>query len=49
MAQIAQIAEGGESPANCVGTAAHESTRATMLYDRTGKKVTLDEIERVRI
>ncbi|MEQ8819291.1 MAG: hypothetical protein RLY93_03545 [Sumerlaeia bacterium] len=29
--------------------AAHESTRTTMLYDRTGEKVTLDKIERVRI
>jgi site-specific recombinase XerD len=29
--------------------AAHESPRTTKLYDRTGDKITLDEVERIRI
>ncbi len=28
--------------------AAHESSQTTRLYDRTGDKITLDEIERIR-
>jgi hypothetical protein len=29
--------------------AAHESPRATKLYDRTGDGITLDEVERITI
>jgi hypothetical protein len=29
--------------------AAHESPRATKLYDRTGDEITLDEVERIAI
>ena len=29
--------------------AAHESPRTTMLYDRTGDEITLDEVERIVI
>jgi hypothetical protein len=29
--------------------AAHESPRTTKLYDRTGDKITLDEVERIAI
>lgn len=29
--------------------AAHESPRTTMLYDRTGNDITLNEVERIRI
>jgi hypothetical protein len=29
--------------------AAHESSRPTKLYDRTGDEITLDEVERIGI
>jgi hypothetical protein len=29
--------------------AAHESSRTTKLYDRTGDEITLDEVERITI
>ena len=34
---------------NAQRMAAHESPRTIKLYDRTGDKITLDEIERIRI
>jgi hypothetical protein len=34
---------------NAQAIAAHESPRTTKLYDRTGDKITLDEIERIII
>jgi hypothetical protein len=34
---------------NAQAIAAHESPRATKLYDCTGDKITLDEVERIRI
>jgi integrase len=34
---------------NAQSMAAHASARTTKLYDRTGDKITLDEIERLRI
>lgn len=42
------IANGG-SLENAAKIAAHESSRTTMLYDRTSDAISLDEIERVRI
>ncbi len=32
---------------NELGIAAHENPRTTMLYDRSGDEISLDEIERV--
>jgi hypothetical protein len=34
---------------NAQAMAAHESPRTTKLYDRTGDKITLDEVERIAI
>jgi hypothetical protein len=34
---------------NAARIAAHESTRTTQLYNRTGDEVSLDEIERILI
>ena len=41
--------ENGGTLENAQRIAAHESPRTTKLYDRTGDKVSLEEIERVRI
>lgn len=42
------LANGGKIE-DAAAIAGHESPRTTKLYDRTGEKITLDEIERVRI
>ena len=34
---------------NARAIAAHESSQTTRLYDRTGDKITLDEVERIVI
>ena len=34
---------------NAQAMAAHESSRTTKLYDRTGDEITLDEVERITI
>ena len=39
----------GGTLANTQAMAAHESPRTTKLYDGTGDKITLDEIERITI
>lgn len=39
----------GCGPWPSAGIAAHETPRTTQLYDRTSDKVTLDNIERIRI
>jgi site-specific recombinase XerD len=39
----------GGSLENAQAIAAHESPRTTKLYDRTGDKITLDEVERILI
>ena len=46
---ITTFLENGGTIENAQAIAAHESPRTTMLYDRTGDKVTLDEIERIII
>ena len=46
---ITAFMDNGGRLEDAAAIAAHESTRTTMLHDRTGEKVTLDEIERVRI
>jgi integrase len=39
----------GAALENAQAMAAHESPRTTRLYDRTGDKITLDEVERITI
>lgn len=46
---ITAFLENGGTIENAQAIAAHESPRTTKLYDRTGDKITLDEIERIRI
>jgi hypothetical protein len=41
--------EAGGTLENAQAMAAHESPRATKLYDRTGDEITLDEVERITI
>jgi integrase/recombinase XerD len=41
--------ENGGTIENAQGIAAHESPRATKLYDRTSDEITLDEVERIAI
>jgi hypothetical protein len=41
--------EAGGTLENAQAMAAHESTRTTKLYDRTGDEITLDEVERITI
>jgi hypothetical protein len=41
--------EGGGTLENAQTMAAHESPRTTKLYDRTGDKITPDEVERIQI
>lgn len=46
---ITAYLENGGTIENAQAIAAHESPRTTKLYDRTGDKVTLDEVERILI
>ena len=46
---ITTFLENGGSIENAQAIAAHNSPRTTKLYDRTGDKITLDEIERIII
>jgi integrase/recombinase XerD len=46
---ITAYLDGGGSLENAQAMAAHESPRMTKLYDRTGDKITLDEVERIEI
>jgi integrase/recombinase XerD len=46
---ITAYLEAGGTLENAQAMAAHESPRATKLYDRTGDEITLDEIERISI
>lgn len=46
---ITAYLENGGTIENAQAIAAHNTVRTTQLYDRTGDKVTLDEIERIRI
>jgi len=41
--------EAGGKLENAQAMAAHESTRTTKLYDRTGEEIALDEVERIAI
>jgi integrase len=46
---ITAYLEAGGTLENAQAMAAHESPRATKLYDRTGDEITLDEVERITI
>lgn len=46
---ITAYLEAGGTLENAQAMAAHESPRTTKLYDRTGDKITLDEVERIMI
>jgi len=46
---ITSFLENGGAIETAQAIAAHESPRTTKLYDRTGDKITLEEVERVRI
>jgi hypothetical protein len=46
---ITAYLEAGGTLENAQAVAAHESPRATKLYDRTGDDIALDEVERSRI
>jgi site-specific recombinase XerD len=46
---ITAYLEAGGTLENAQAMAAHESPRTTKLYDRTGDKITLDEVERIGI
>src|SRR5215471_4825826 len=46
---ITAYMDAGGTLENAQRMAAHESPRTTKLYDRTGDKITLDEVERIRI
>ena len=46
---ITAYLEGGGSLEHAQTMAAHESPRTTKLYDRTDDKITLDEVERIKI
>jgi hypothetical protein len=41
--------ENGGTLEHAQAMAAHESPRTTKLYDRTKERLTLDEIERIRL
>lgn len=41
--------DNGGTIENAQAIAAHESSRTTKLYDRTGDSLSLDEIERIAI
>ena len=46
---ITAYLEAGGTLENAQAMAAHESSRTTKLYDRTGDEITLDEVERIGI
>lgn len=46
---ITAYLEAGGTLENAQAMAVHESPRTTKLYDRTGDKITLDEVERITI
>ena len=46
---ITAYLEAGGTLENAQAMAAHESSRTTKLYDRTGDEITLDEVERIAI
>jgi integrase len=46
---ITTYLDNGGSLENAQAMAAHESPRTTKLYDRTKERLTLDEIERIRL
>ena len=46
---ITTYLEAGGTLENTQAMAAHESSRTTKLYDRTGDEITLDEVERIGI
>jgi len=46
---ITSFLENGGAIETAQAIAAHESPRTTKVYDRTGDKITLEEVERVRI
>jgi integrase len=46
---ITAYLEAGGTLENAQAMAAHESPRATKLYDRTGDEIALDEVERIAI
>ena len=46
---ITAYLDNGGTLENAQLVAAHESPRATKLYDRTGDEITLDEVERIAI
>ena len=45
---ITNYLSNGGSLEDARAIAAHESSQTTRLYDRTGDRITLDEIERIR-
>jgi len=47
--RITAYLEAGGTLENAQAMAAHESPRATKLYDRTGDEITLDEVEQITI
>jgi hypothetical protein len=49
VAGITAYLEAGGTLENAQAMAAHESSRTTKLYDRTGDEITLDEVERITI
>jgi hypothetical protein len=46
---ITAYLENGGTLEHAQAMAAHESPRTTKLYDRTKERLTLDEIERIRL
>jgi site-specific recombinase XerD len=46
---ITDFLNNGGNIENAQAIACHESPRTTMLYDRTGDEITLDEVERIMI
>jgi hypothetical protein len=49
VAGITAYLEASGTLENAQAMAPHESPRTTMLYDRTGEEITLDEVERIAI
>jgi len=47
--KITAYLENGGTLEHAQAMAAHESPRTTKLYDRTKERLTLDEIERIRL
>ena len=43
------LSQAGAEDSEICAIAAHESSQTTRLYDRTGDKITLDEVERIVI